>query len=146
MCNLHNGPPLHLLINHPPDLLIRLSIHATSRFIEQHHVRSRQQCSREAEELLLPDREAQLIHVGVQTAPGLDDGPDGRLAQDVAERLVGLDLVLGVEVVADGAGELEGVLGEGCEVRADLLAGDGGEVEGVDSDGAGAEFEEAEEG
>lgn len=47
--------------------------------------------------------------------------------------------------MADCAGELEGVLGEGCEVRADLLAGDCGEVEGVDFDGAGAEFEEAEE-
>lgn len=53
---------------------------------------------------------------------------------------------MGIEVQVKGAGEDEGVLGDGEETLAEGVAWDGCEVDVVDQDGATVDVEELEEG
>lgn len=58
--------------------------------------------------------------------------------------LVVRELVKGVEICADGAGEKDGILWDDCEARAKVVEADGGDVDAVDADATLSGFKESE--
>jgi len=83
-------------------------------------------------------------HFSVETAAGLEDGPEadfGECADDIG---VG-DGASGVGVEAHAAGENEWFLRDGDDLGADQGAWEGTEIEAVDGDCAGRVVEDAEE-
>lgn len=90
-------------------------------------------------------REKLRVHDRFEAALVAHEGPEVDFLEGDDEGGVRV-VVLGVRVGADGAFEEEGLLRDGVEAGADLLAGEGGNVDAVDGDGGGrAKFEHAEE-